>query len=376
MQDVRANVTLCMIVKDEAPVIERCLSSLKHHLTGWCIVDTGSTDGTQEIIRRALEGIPGKLHERPWKNFAHNRTEALELARNFCRMQGWLLLIDADEELIANELPLTSGDDCLRGSFQYSTGGAVWARPVLARAARPWIYRGVVHELLMCNSRHTTVDVPAVRVVSHLDGHRTASTSAYEKYMKDAVLLERALFDKEDADLHPRYQFYLAQSYDSAGSAALAYAAYMKRTEMAGWEEEVFVAMHRAARLSERLGHPWGQSLEAYLRAFNRRPSRAEPLFDVAKHYGFAGTRQWHLAEMFAGLAARTPRSTDAFVVEHDVYDWRAMDEWATALTWIGTPESLGKAVCCYQGLLAGTALPPADRARITENLEVQRKRI
>ena len=48
----------------------------------WVVVDTGSTDGTQQIIKdfMAKHKIPGELFERPWVNFSHNRSEALELA--------------------------------------------------------------------------------------------------------------------------------------------------------------------------------------------------------------------------------------------------------------------------------------------------------
>ena len=73
--------TIClnMIVKNEAHVIRRCLDSVRPFIDCWVIVDTGSTDGTQELIREVMRDIPGELRERPWKNFAHNRNEALSL---------------------------------------------------------------------------------------------------------------------------------------------------------------------------------------------------------------------------------------------------------------------------------------------------------
>lgn len=37
-------LVLTMIVKDEAPVIERCLTAILPLIDVWCIVDTGSTD--------------------------------------------------------------------------------------------------------------------------------------------------------------------------------------------------------------------------------------------------------------------------------------------------------------------------------------------
>ena len=90
--------TLClnMIVKNEAPVITRCLASVRPLIDYWVIVDTGSTDGTQDKIRAFMTDLPGKLHERPWRDFAHNRTEALELARPHGE---YVLIIDADDVL-------------------------------------------------------------------------------------------------------------------------------------------------------------------------------------------------------------------------------------------------------------------------------------
>lgn len=84
---------LNMIVRDKAAVIERCLASVRPHIDAWVIVDTGSVDDTPERILRALQGVPGELHHRPWRDFAHNRNEALELARSH---GDWLLFIDAD----------------------------------------------------------------------------------------------------------------------------------------------------------------------------------------------------------------------------------------------------------------------------------------
>ena len=93
-----AGQTIClnMIVKNEAAVIRRCLDSVRPIIDYWVIVDTGSTDGTQDIIREHLRDLPGELHERPWRDFAHNRSEALELARG---KGDYTLIIDADDTL-------------------------------------------------------------------------------------------------------------------------------------------------------------------------------------------------------------------------------------------------------------------------------------
>ena len=68
-----------MIVKNESKVIRRCLESVLPLVDYWVIVDTGSTDGTQQIILECLKEVPGFLHERPWVDFSHNRNEAIAL---------------------------------------------------------------------------------------------------------------------------------------------------------------------------------------------------------------------------------------------------------------------------------------------------------
>jgi len=90
-------ITLCMIVKDESHVIERCLSSVAPLVDYWVIVDTGSTDGTQQKIKDFFDrnGIPGELHEIPWVDFGTNRSKALELAQS--TVYDYSLMIDADE---------------------------------------------------------------------------------------------------------------------------------------------------------------------------------------------------------------------------------------------------------------------------------------
>ena len=107
---IKTTVCLNMIVKNEIKAIKRCLASVKSLIDYWVIVDTGSDDGTQQAIGEYMKGIPGQLYERPWIHFAHNRNEALALAKN---KGDYLLFIDADDWLqISDEfrLPKLSKD--------------------------------------------------------------------------------------------------------------------------------------------------------------------------------------------------------------------------------------------------------------------------
>ena len=76
MKPKKKTITLVMIVKNESKVITRCFDSVKDYIDYWVICDTGSTDGTQNIIISYFKekDIPGELHEDKWENFGYNRS--------------------------------------------------------------------------------------------------------------------------------------------------------------------------------------------------------------------------------------------------------------------------------------------------------------
>jgi len=142
------DICLVMIARSEAHVIERCLSSVRPLITRWCIVDTGSTDGTPKLIQRTLADLPGELHDRDWVDFGHNRSEAIALAQGSA---DWLLLIDADEELHIDEgFSLPERSDIQAWQIRQIPCGTAneFFLPRLLRADHPWRFQGVVHEYL------------------------------------------------------------------------------------------------------------------------------------------------------------------------------------------------------------------------------------
>ena len=94
-------VGLCMIVKNESQVILRCLRNVRPLIDYALIVDTGSTDGTQEIVKEYLSGtgLPGAVIEQPWRDFAHNRSFALAKLRERADID-YALVTDADDILV------------------------------------------------------------------------------------------------------------------------------------------------------------------------------------------------------------------------------------------------------------------------------------
>lgn len=96
-------ICLSMIVKNEnGPHLKRCLDSMRPFITSWAVVDTGSTDGTQDAIRYYLSDIPGELIECEWvDDFSHSRNQALALAQQ--SGADFAMVLDADDYVVANQ---------------------------------------------------------------------------------------------------------------------------------------------------------------------------------------------------------------------------------------------------------------------------------
>lgn len=60
-----ATLSVCLIVKNEEEVIERCLQSLTSFADEICVYDTGSTDTTVSICR-SIEKV--KVVEGEWRD--------------------------------------------------------------------------------------------------------------------------------------------------------------------------------------------------------------------------------------------------------------------------------------------------------------------
>ncbi|MFF8989781.1 glycosyltransferase [Streptomyces sp. NPDC014983] len=348
-----------MIVKNEAPTIRKCLESVRPLIDSWVIVDTGSTDGTQDVIRETFGDIPGRLHERPWKGFDGSRSEAVELARGAA---DYLLFIDADDEMRIRpgfrmpELTLDAYKIALHD------GPVVHWRMALVATRLPWRYVGVLHEYITCGSTHSTGTLEGAHILTVGGGARLRDEGKRAKYLRDAEILGEALIDEPD---NARYAFYLAQSWRDAEEPEKALAAYDRRAEMPGWAEETYCARLYAARLAAELDRPVDELTDRYLRAYESRPSRVEALGDLARLCRLQ--RRWPLAHMFATQAARVPPPDDILFVEMSWHEWRALDELAVASYWVGDYER-SREYCTR--LLSEGKVPDGERARIAANLE------
>jgi tetratricopeptide (TPR) repeat protein len=350
-----SRICLNMIVRDESAVIERCLASVRPHVDHWVIVDTGSVDDTRDRIRHAMDGVPGELFDRAWRDFGHNRSEALELARG---RADYLLFIDADETLGAQ--PGASLRTLTLDAYSIEARYAElrYDRVSLVSTRVPWRWEGVLHECLEAGHPVQQPRIPGFWIEVRAEGARSRDPKKFEK---DAAVLEAAL-EREPGNA--RYAFYLAQSLRDAGHPAKAREWYAKRASMGGWDEEVWVSLYEVARASERLGEQSDHVVGAYLRAYEARPRRAEPLVAAARYLRLRN--DFNGAYLFAQAAARIAQPDDRLFVDAEAYGWRRDDELALAAFYTGRKDD---AAALWRAMLAAGGLPVAERPRIEQNL-------
>lgn len=353
----RSGIGLMMIVKNEAPVIERCLASVRPFVDWWVIADTGSSDDTVERVRRALEGIPGEVVERPWVDFGHNRQEVLDLARGSAhRGEGdYAMWIDADEQLVGQPLEdhrLTHDGYHLQVEYDATR----YQRLAVISLDRPWRWVGPIHEHLdLPGAVLGELSTPTV-LVTH-DGHRAQDPDTYRR---DAAVIEAALRDEPD---DPRLLFYLAQSWKDAGEPEKALDAYRVRAaHMGGWSQEQWYSLFQAARMLERLDRPVVEVCDALLSAHQACSWRAEPLVELARLE--RSRERFEVALLYARAASLIAEPvSNALFVDADTYRWRAWDELAVSCYWTARYE---------EGLRAAElalAARPGD-ARLQANVE------
>ena len=381
--------TVCWnaIVKNESRIIERCMASMVSELDYWVVVDTGSADGTQDIIRNFMSkhGVPGELIERPWVNFSHNRSEALQLAEH---KADYILFCDADMALVVHDSDWKerlSADAYLvnqrahGGTLLYPNTRLINGRLEGDLRFRYW---GATHEY--CDSIEpglaTRERIHGISMLDFADGGAKS-----DKYARDARLLEEqitllaalnkaTLGERQAAwqngllrhapNLLTRSAFYLAKTYRDDDKDEKAITAYQKRVELGGWEEEVWYSLFDIGRLRENLKQPAQDIIQAYLAAYEYRPSRAEPLYHLARY--LRGQERFALAYVYAQTASSIPMPNDLLFVANGIYEWQAKDELAVTAYWTGRYQQC--ADVCDQ-LLSNPALPVFARERVQANL-------
>lgn len=320
---------LVMIVKNESRRISEVLSSYRAYIDAWTILDTGSTDGTQDLIRKELDGIPGALHEEPFVDFATSRNRALELHGT-----STVFSIMPNGDVLAGGPELRSFLEARRkelsGAYRVRIAPGHYYHPLVMRTGMGWRYKWRTHECAM--GPNVGDAIPGV--VVHRDRGARTDEEWRVRWTRDLDLLNR---DREADPSDPRPYFYLGQTHECLGQFAQALVFFERRAEMGGYYDEIYEAKFRVAKMKAKLDRPWSEIQQSYLDAYAHDPRRAEPLYAISEHWYDKG--QHHIARIFSVAAAELPKPATDLFLDEEIYRWRAADRAAISSFYAGRKD-------------------------------------
>lgn len=301
-------ICLNMIVKDEEHTLERCLSSVLPWIDYYVVCDTGSCDRTVDIVKETLAERKGLIYDIDFKNFQQARNQALELARQCQYDFDYFLFIDADMELKVLDKTFKSRLEADAFELEQRSDTVCYSNVRLLKRSVVASYIGKTHEYLHVQGR--TAKLNEVIMLDHACGSSRANKSK-----RDLALLKSAVdSDPKDA----RSLFYLAQTLREAKRYHEAIICYNQRIVLGGWDEEVWYSQFMLATCYLALEDLASFTLHC-LKAYDLRPTRAEPLYALAKAY--RNQKLYQAAARFAELGLAIAKPEDRLFVEHEVYN-------------------------------------------------------
>lgn len=359
-------LTLAMIVKDEADSIEATIKSVAGVVDLVVLVDTGSKDGTPEIATQACRDVGLELdgYFEKFVDFSTTRNLAIEIAEE--SGSQFVLMLSGNETLQGDvqalrqfcENPPAGGAfhlECKMGEMSYATTR-------LSRTGAGWRYKGVTHEVMVGpGGGAASITVPGVYIFHDIS--RRTVEQASKGWTRDVELLSKEL---ERDPGNTRATFYLAQSYEMLKQYEKAIDTYVRRVELGGWGQEVYISLLRIARNMKNAGRPWPEVQQQLLLAYNYNPKRAEPLFDIGQHYYDEGKH--NLAYVFFLAASEIPYPKDEVLfVEPRAYE--LVDDRLAVSAWYAGKHEQGE-----EAARRALAKKPGD-ARLLQNLSYYESR-
>ncbi len=195
-------ISVCLITKNEEQFLPQCLQSVRALASQIVVVDTGSTDRTIDIAKE----FGAEVHTFPWcDDFSAARNAALEHATG-----DWVLILDADEELMPEQAAIITRDIQASAVMGYrlpilnrgrETEGCSYV-PRLFRNAPALFFIGRIHEQafssiqVRCQQWGLKHQLGKAVLLHH--GYAGEVVAARNKIERNLRLLERAIEELPD----------------------------------------------------------------------------------------------------------------------------------------------------------------------------------
>ncbi len=269
-------VSLCMIVKDEEKVLERCLNSVSDLVDEIIIVDTGSKDNTKKIAKKYTD----KIFDFQW-------IDDFSSARNFSFSKAemdYIFWLDADDVLeeedrvkfskLKEELDNTADSVTMKYNLAFDEDGNLsfsLRRNRLVKRTNSFKWIGAVHEYLQVwgNIQHS--DVAVTHKSIHESGDR--NLKIYEKRLE------------KGEEFSPRDLYYFGNElldHQFYERAAVFYEKFL--TDGRGWVEDNIACCRKLAYCYKYMNDS-DREMQAILRSFRYASPRSEFCYWLGNYF-------------------------------------------------------------------------------------------
>ncbi len=303
-----------MIIKNEGPILPRLFESVQGFVSEYCIVDTGSTDDTIDVLRSM--DMPGVILEEPFVNFATTRNYMLNHCRKIMSCD-YLVLLDADMVLrVSPEWDWSKLDGRDVHNFIQVSGVEYENVRMIRRTAENIHVVGATHEYYDVPKEYTQGLLPKRLVYIEDVGDGKAKG---DKFERDERLLRHELQEQPD---NVRTVFYLANTLKDQGKYEEAIPLYERRATMGGWFAEADYSYIMLTQCYLALHNVSKARMYAEVAAYGRVAQRAEPLYQLVFYFHRHG--QYELAWYYCTLARKIPKPevSQALFILNSVYEY------------------------------------------------------
>lgn len=306
-------ISLCMIVKNEASVLERILKPMSSVADQIIIVDTGSNDATKEIARQFTD----EIYDMAWQD---DFSAARNFACSHAKMDYWMWL-DADDvideknkaRLLDLKRTLDPSADVvmmryLTGFDQNGNCTFSYYRERLLKTSRNFRWQGRVHEAIVPSGSilYSPIEISHQKLGT---GDKDRNLRIYESMLREGSVLT------------PRELFYYGRElyfHEHFSEAAAVLSMFLK--EPAGWLENKIDACLLLSQCHSRLGQT-EEAMADLTRSFIYSPPRGEACCALGGQMLEDG-RLRDAVYWYERALASMPDETSGAFVQKDCYDF------------------------------------------------------
>lgn len=306
-------ISVCMIVKDEEKVLERCLKCVKGFADEVVVVDTGSSDRSKEIAKKYTD----KVFDFQWN-------DDFSQARNYSFSKAtcdYIMWIDADDIILEEDilkiwdfkLSRTSDLDVLM--FKYVTDYNEDYKPKfsfyrerIVKRLSGFVWNDPVHEVITPHGKIAYFDINVYHAKMEVKSS-SRNLIIYQKYISNGNKLS------------PRQQFYYARElyYNNLLEEAI-HNFHLFLSSHNGWIENNIEACLILSKCYQ-LRKDYDKALTSLFGSFAMAKPRSEILCEIGKVY--IELKRYDEAIYWLGLAKKQkPKLKNGGFVSLDAYNF------------------------------------------------------